>query len=265
LENTEKFIVSLMEGTATYDDIKPVLLDANLDTDNEFKIMSGFSGFQKTLTENSEGQEGIKNMIELFQFSQQISVIPKVCEQYHLDKCLKEFKLNELEEIIDTVNNDKEKITGQVAIHYMKKIWKVFQFDDDHYKAKRCLSIFPAVAKCAEFYQFIKGRKFTGEPNSRHAFRSQVELITAQLQHEDYNEGILNHLIPAFHYIVPFLNTEQSLTELLRKVNELLNDGTGFGSDSNDDFCQLETVSSNITMIQLWFSKTEVSRLFPMH
>ena len=250
-----------MKGTATYDDIKPLLSDELLpkwDIDYEFKIMSGFPGFQDIVT---EGKEGIKNMFELFQFSQQISSIPKVCEQYHLANCLNDPKLKELEEIINSVKNveDKAKITGQVASRHMRKIWEVLQFGEDHSKAKRCLKIFPAVAKCAEFYQFIKGRGFTSEATSRYAFRTQVELITAQLQHEDYNERILNHLIPAFHYIVPFLDAEQNLTELLEKIIGLLTDGVGFGRDPKDDFCQLETVSSNITMIQLWFSRTEVS------
>lgn len=248
-----------MEGTATFYDIKPLLTDEllpNWNIDYEFETMSGFSDFQNIMT---EGKEGIKDMFELFQFSQQISSIPKVCDQYHLANCLNDPKLKVLEEIINSVKNeeDQAKITGQIASCHMKKIWDVLQFGDDHLKAKRCLKIFPAVSQCAEFYQFIKGRGFTSKDASRYAFRTQVELITAQLQHEDYNERILNHLVPAFHYIVPFLDTKQNLTELLAKIIGLLTDGVGFGRDPSKDFCQLETVSCNISTIQLWFSKTK--------
>ena len=262
LKNTKKFILSLIEGTATYEDIKGSMeeLLPKLDIDSEFKIMSAFPGFQKISTENEEGKQGIKNMLELFQFSKQISLIPKVCEQYHLSKCLNDPKLRELEQIASSVKTteDKAKITGQKASGHMKHIWKMLNFSDDS-KAKRCLKIFPAVAKCPEFYQFIKGKLFTGDTASRSAFRSQIELITAQLQHEDYNERVLNHLLPAFQYIAPFLDTEQNLTELMSKILKLFSDGVGFGRDPRRDFCQLETVNSNITMIQLWFSKAEVS------
>ena len=128
-----------------------------LDIDSEFKIMSAFPGFQKISIENEEGKEGIKNMLELFQFSKQIALIPKVCEQYHLIKCLNDPKLKDLEQIASSVKTieDKAKITGQKASSHMKQIWEVLNFSGD-LKAKRCLKIFPAVAKCPEFYQFIK-------------------------------------------------------------------------------------------------------------
>ena len=219
--------------------------------------MCAFPEFQEISAANEEGKEGIKHMLELFQYSEQISVIPKVCSQYQLDQCLKDPKLKELMDIINSVKNteDRDNVTGKIANDHMKKIWEVLKFDDDTSIAKKCLKIFPAVANCAEFYQFIQNKGFANDTN---AFRSQVELITAQLQHEDYNEIVLNHLIPAFQYICPFLDKEQNLGELMNRVIKLYHDGVGFGCDSRRDFCQLETVNSNIIMIQLWFSRTEV-------
>ena len=218
--------------------------------------MSGFSEFQEISEANKEGKKGIKHMLELFQYSHQISKIPEVCGQYHLERCLSDPKLIELEKIVKSVQTreDRAKVTGQIANNHMKKIWEVLNFTDPSI-AKKCLKIFPAVANCAEFYQFIHKKGFA---NDRTAFSSQLELITAQLQHEDYNETVLNHLLPAFQYITPFLDQEQSLGDLMNKIIKLLNDGVGFGRDSRKDFCQLETVNSNITMIQLWFSRTEV-------
>ena len=226
------------------------------DTESEFRIMCAFPEFREVSAVNQEGKEGIKHMLELFQYSEQISKIPKVCSQYHLDQCLKDPKLKELEEIVDSVKTaeDRAKVTGKIANNQLKKIWEVLNFDDTSI-AKKCLKIFPAVSNCAEFYQFIQKKGFTNDTN---AFRSQVELITAQLQHEDYNETILNHLMPAFQYICPFLDKEQSLGVLMNKIIKLYHDGIGFGCDSRKDFCQLETVNSNIFMIQLWFSRTEV-------
>ena len=260
LKDTREFILSLINGTATYAEIfAEGSLEESIqkfDAESEFRIMCGFPEFQAISAAHEEGKEGIKHMLELFQYSHQISKIPEVCLQYHLEQCLRDPKLKNLEEIVKSVQTpeDRAKVTGQIANNHMKKIWEVLSFADPSI-AKRCLKIFPAVANCAEFYQFIQKKGFA---NDRAAFSSQLELITAQLQHEDYNETVLNHLMPAFQYIAPFLDQEQSLGELMNKITKLCNDGVGFGRDSRKDFCQLETVNSNVTMIQLWFSRTEV-------
>ena len=196
-------------------------------------------------------------MLQLFQYSPQISKIPDVCSQYHLAKCIDDPKLKELVEIINNIKTaeHRAKITGVVATNYMKKIWEILNFSDLSI-AKKCLKIFPVVAKCPEFYQFIKKKRFINDRAA--AFNSQIELIKAQLQHQDYNETVLNHLMPAFKYISPFLDTDQSLSELMDKIIKLCSEGATFGNDPKRHFCQLETVNSNITTIQLWFSKAEV-------
>ena len=224
--------------------------------ESEFKIMCAFPEFQEISAANEEGKEGIKHMLELFQYSEQISVIPKVCLQYQLVQCLQDPKLNELMDIVKSVKTaeDRNNVTGKMANDHMKNFWKILKFDDTSI-AERCLKIFPSVANCTKFYQFIQNKGFA---NNTDAFRSQVDLIRALLQHEDYNETILNHLIPAFQCICPFLDKEQSLGSLMNKIIKLYHDGIGFGGDSRRDFCQLETVNSNIIMIQLWFFRTEV-------
>ena len=281
LRKTEEFILSLIKGTAKHEEIvaeKSIWeLLLKLDVDKEFKIMCGFPEFQMVSSENKEGKEGIKNMLELFQCSQQISLIPNVCEQYGLTNCVNDDNLKELKRIANTVNNDEDRgsITGKDATEKIKQIWEMLNFKS-YSEAKRCLNIFPEVAKCAQFYKFLRekgftdekssrdAKGFTGEKSIRDAFTSQVQLITAQLQHEDYNETVLNHLTPAFEYIAPFLDTNQNFTDLMVKITKLFNDGVGFG-DSRKDFCQLETVNSNITMIQLWFSRTEVHNKLSIH
>ena len=256
LEKTKEFILSLIGGTAKYEDIffedssqESVL---KFDAETEFKVLCGFPEFKS----NGEGKEGIKHMLELIQYSPQISKIPDVCSQYHLDNCIHDPKMIELKEIINSVETAKNraKITGKIANDYMKRIREILNFSDPSV-AKKCLRIFPVVANCAQFYQFIKKKEFI---NNRDAFSSQVELITAQLQHGDYDETVLNHLTPAFKYISPFLDPKQSLSELMDKISKLCTEGVGFGCDLTKHFCQLETVNSNITMIQLWFSRAEV-------
>ena len=260
LQNTKEYILSLIQGTAKYADIfAEESLEESIqqfDTENEFEIMSKFPDFQEISAANKEGKEGIKHMLELVQYSHQISKIPEVCDQYHLQECLNDPKLKELEDIVNSVKSSegRAEVTIQRANSHMKKIWNILKFNHTSI-AKKCLKIFPVVANCAEFYQFIQKKGFA---NDRAAFNSQVELITAQLQHEDYNETVLNHLIPAFQYITPFLDKKQNLEELMNKIIKLFRDNVDFGHDPRKDFCQLETVNSNITIIQLWFSRTEV-------
>ena len=263
LKNTEQFILSLIKGTAKYEDIVTEgsleELWPQIDVNNEFKIMCAFPKFMEISNVNEEGKKGMKNMLELFQYCKQITLILQVCEQYHLKKCINDPKLHELEQIASSINSaeGRANLTGKAANDHMERIREVLHLSDDP-KGKRCLKIFPAVSKCADFYQFIKRKGFTGDTDSRSAFISQYRLITSQLQHEDYAEKVLNHLFPAFQYIVPFLDTEQDLTALTEKIVKLFNDGIGFGNNPKKDFCQLETVNSNIMIIQLWFSRTEV-------
>ena len=260
MEQTKRFLLSLIRGTATFEEIFPEgSFEESLqkfDAEREFKIICGFSEFQNLFDKNEEGKKGIKHMLELFQYSQQISQIPNVCEQYGLLKCLDDPKLKELMKIVDSVKSTEDiaHITAQIANSHMQKIRTILKLPDSPY-AKKCLKLFPAVANCAEFYQFIKEKGFA---NDRSAFSSQIELITAQLQHEDYNENVLNHLMPAFQYITPFLDMEQNLSELMDKILKLFKGDVSMNHNLQKDFCQLETVNSNITMIQLWFSKTEV-------
>lgn len=261
MHQTKGFILRLINGTAKCEEIfiqgSFEELIQKFDVDREFKIICGFSEFQEAFNASKEGKEGIKHILELFQYSQQISKIPSVCEQYGLHLCLSDPKLKELMEIVNSVKTaeDRANVTGQIASHHITKIQEILKFRDiDPSIAKNCLKLFSSVANCAEFYQFVKEKGFASD---RTAFSSQVELITAQLQHEDYNETVLNHLMPAFQYITPFLDTEQDLTKLMDKIVEL---GVGLSFDSRNHFCQLETVNSNITMIQLWFSRTEVRK-----
>ena len=267
LKNTEQFILSLIKGSAKYEDIVTEgsleKLWHQIDINNEFKIMCAFPKFMDISDVNEEGKKGMKNMLELFQYCKHITLIPKVCEQYHLKKCINDPKLHELEQIASSINSKEGRanLTGKDANDHMERIREVLHLSDDS-KGKRCLKIFCAVQNCVDFYQFIKRKGFTGDTNSRSAFLSQYQLITSQLQHEDYAEKVLNHLFPAFQYIVPFLDIEQDLSALMKKIVKLFNDGIGFGNNPNKDFCQLETVNSNIMIIQLWFSRTEVKKLY---
>ena len=81
-------------------------------------------------------------------------------------------------------------------------------------------------------------------------FNQQYQLVTTQLQHEEYNELVLNHLFAAFRLITPFVDSEQTFSSLMCQVASL---------GVYDASKQLETVNRNINLIRLWFSRAEVS------
>ena len=111
------------------------------------------------------------------------------------------------------------------------------------------LELFTAVGDSNAFYQFVHEKQFVGEKGQA-VFQQQYQLITAQLQHEEYNETVLNHLYAAFKIIEPFMDRDQSFYKLMSQVARL---------DVTNGLKQLKTVNTNITLIQLWFSRIEVS------
>ena len=111
------------------------------------------------------------------------------------------------------------------------------------------LNIFAVVANSTVFYQFIQEKQFVGEKGQA-LFHQQYQLITAQLQHEEYNDNVLNQLKAAFVLMAPFMDREQSFNSLMTQVKQL---------DTSHGFSQLETINENISLVQLWFSRAEVS------
>lgn len=136
-------------------------------------------------------------------------------------------------------------MTPIIASEKMKRVKRILCFSS--HTDPKCLEIFAAVTDSAAFYQFVKEKHFYGKEGQEN-FLKQYELITAQLQHEDYDEQVLNHLRAAISVISPFMEAT-SFTQLMKDVN-LLN--------SVNCLKQLETVNSNITLIRLWFSRAEV-------
>ena len=179
-----------------------------------------------------------------------------MCEQYHLKGCLQDEELKEVQSLVDDMKLEcnRFKLTPNEASERMRRIKVLLCIDQGENDAKAakkraaCLEVFPIVANSAEFYQFIRDKQFYGE-KGQSTFRQQYQLVTAQLQHEEYEEPVLNHLLAAFNILTPFMNNRQSFKTLMTNVTGL---DTIFGMK------QLETVNTNINLIQLWFSRAEV-------
>ncbi len=257
LQNTSELLMKIMRGEAAYADIiaQGKLDLETLDIENEFTTLKSYFLTLNITQSESEGLAGVRSLLELFQYTKHIQKIQDVCEQYKLNGCLEDKELEDIKSLVRDVESDvnRLKLTPIDASKKMKQIKTLLCLapnpDSKMKLLDNCLEVFPAVANSAEFYQFIQNKQFYGEKGVG-TFHQQYQLITAQLQHEEYDEFVLNHLLAAFNVMTPFLDQKQSFKELMTKVTRL---------DTTIGLKQLETVNGNITLIRLWFSRAEVS------
>ena len=251
LDQTKELLIKLVEGNATYNEIiaEGKLDVEKLDIDQEFNILGEFILHLKHTLTSREGLIGVRNMLELFQYTKHIEKIHSVCDQYKLKGCLEDPNLKQLVEIAKELAPKKCRhvLTLNETFKTMKRVKRLLfgkQQPPSH-----CLKLFQAVADSTAFYHFIKDKGFGGE-HGQAVFTQQYLLITAHLQYEEYDEQVLNHLFAAFKFMTPFMNVRQDFKSLMAQVVHL---------DTSHGLKQLETVNSNITLIQLWFSRAEVS------
>lgn len=258
LDKTKELLIKLIEGNANYSEIiaEGRLNLESLDIDGEFTTLDDFICYQKHPLKSREGIIAVRNMLELFQYTKHIEKIHNVCDQYGLQGCLGDHNLKELVEIAKDVGPQERRLelTLNHATEIMIQVKKLLFGEPpiEMQPQSHCLKLFEAVADSAAFHHFIKDKQFTGD-RGQAVFREQYQLITAQLQHEEYDEQVLNHLFVAFKFMSPFMNTEQDFRSLMEQVIHL---------DTSHGLKQLETVNSNITLIQLWFSRAEVKDLW---
>ena len=255
---TKKLLLNFIAGNATYTDIiadgSPDLISLNID--HEFKILKEYAELNEVEAESLEGLIGFKAMLQLFQLTRHIRMIHSVCVQYQLKHCLEDSKLKDLTELVDTleVDENKRKLTTKDAIKKMQVVQDALCLNDK--MDLKFLNLFTAIADSAVFHQFVTEKQFIGE-GGQALFYQQYQLIITQLQHEEYNEAVLNNLFAAFKLITPFVDREQTFTSLMSQVASL---------GAVDASRQLETVNRNINLIRLWFSRAEVhTSVYYMH
>ena len=246
--HTCDLILKLMQGTATYLDIiaKGELNLSELAIEQEFAILHSCPAYLNFPPASYEGLAGVRNMLELFQFVDHIQTIYNVCEQYQLQGCLKDPQLVELCQLVEGLNIKENcaKLTPCEASNKMERVKNILRLGSE----ANYLKLFTAMGDSTAFYQFVRDKQFM-DRKGQAVFHQQYQLITAQLQHEEYNETVLNHLYAAFKIIEPFMDTHQTFQQLMSKVTSL---------NVTDGLKQLQTVNTNITLIRLWFSRAEV-------
>ena len=253
LNTTRNFLAKLIQGTAKYSEIIAeggMLTLESINIEAEFNTLASFFATVELAPHisNDEWLKAICSMLELFQYTSfHIPGIYGVCQQYNLEGCLNDPSLKEVVRLAEEVERSRANLTPLKAVEKMQCVKSsLYHKKPGSYSS---LGLFPAVANSAAFFQFVRDKRFDGEKGQA-AFGQQYQLITAQLQHEEYNENVLNHLYAAYKFILPFMDSKQNFNSLMTKVT---------GLDVSGGLKHLETVNSNITLIRLWFSRAEVS------
>ena len=247
IEQTRSLLVEVLKGTASYGELiakgRLHLEDLNIDEE-----LNGLVEYKYIGSYGKTGLTAIKCLLRLFQFVGYIPIIKQVCQQYHLEPCLNDPQLREVTELAKTLENQatREKITPADAKCKWKVVCKALCIKED--ASPMCLDLFSKVADSADFSHFLKEKQFTATEGEAR-FIQEFELITAQLEHNEYHEMVLNHLFATFRFIAPFMDpSHDSLHSLMSVVTAL---------DLPEGLPQLETVRDNMHLIRFWFSQTE--------
>jgi len=266
LRQVKSLLVQLLHGEVTYKEMTSdgAIVLETIDIEKELDILLKSEQLRKLPgIKTTQGLPNVRCMVDLLKVASRIQVVKSVCEQYQLKRCLEDKDLQELVLLSNELMSSEARasLTPQIAAEKMDTVRSLIptskgrtMTDDYEY-----LDIFSKIADSAEFYQFICERGFTGE-DGQARFHQQYQLITAQLQHEEYDEVVLNLLYAAYKLILPFTVKDQSFHSLLESVKQMLTAASPVGAaKATPDFLmQIETVNRNINLIQLWFSRAEV-------
>ena len=254
LQATEDFLQSILLGEAPYGSLCSLVCPQDrlrtVDIDHELSILQAF---QFPNVDEWKGIDGIRPILQLIPFVDYIENIHNVCMQYQITGCLQDEGMKGLLDIHSVLVSEEKRndLNANRSEVYLEKISEILELPDRNWNALR---LFAAVKDSADFHQFLKEKRFWGREGTNF-FMQQHTLITAHLQHEEYNETVLNHLLVAFRYISPFLDTNQDLKQLVKEVYHSCGQAA---DDCSTDFVQLYTVNRNITLVRLWFSRAEV-------
>ena len=266
LDQVKSLLVKLCHGEANYSQITAngAICLESLDILKEFGILLKCKQFGKLAgVDNTEGLNRVRNMADLLKISTRILVVRHVCQQYQLEGCIKDERLIKLTTIAEELMTEEARasLTPSSATEKMDIVRELLDTKGGVVtRDYEYLAIFSKIADSAEFYQFICEKGFTGE-NGQARFHQQYQLITAQLQHEEYDEAVLNLFYAAYKLILPFTEKSQSFHCLLESVKQLLTASPGDTvKTTRDCLMQIETVNRNINLIQLWFTRAEVCK-----
>ena len=108
LDHTKELLCRIMEGNAEYSEI---IAEGKLDLhginiEKEFKCLKEFSEVAEL---SCTALDGVRSMLEVFQYSTYVHHIENVCTQYKLRGCLTDPKLATLKKIVGELRSEEER------------------------------------------------------------------------------------------------------------------------------------------------------------
>lgn len=247
VKSTTHFLQMFQCSQVTYLELKRLQFfhQRKAKKDSEIALLHIF--YQKGGVETTDFLAQLRDMSNLLDALKLIPGITKVFDTFQMHNCTAHASYQALVRLKLQFSTDEQQdnLTGAEASKRMLEVLTVIQPLE-----LQQLELFSVVGSSAEFYAFLK----TIEQQGAGRFQDLHRLITQYMQHEEYNEAVLNQLPRAREYMLPFLDEEQDFDTLLLGVKVMCDRVTAL-----EDFSDLETINLNMNLIKLWFSKAEVS------
>ena len=257
LVKTKEVLVNLLKnGNATWEDvtlcrkIQFETLKQKIDESDIQKVAFCIIDGMKTLAD-CKGLSGLTSSLKFFSFI--LSLVEKLyclCKGLDLSGCIKDKKFEEVEKIYNEMNSPDcfKTLTLEKLTDYVDVIEKNLMLPG----TELYTDLFHEVLESTEFYHFVRIRYYDctepldSEEKKQRAtisFRQTIEFVQHQLENADYEEQVLLRILPAFNYILPFMNKQQCLCCLIEQV-KLLSRETAFE--------ELKVVRENFQDVEKW-------------
>ena len=258
LSATMLSLKNLLTGNIPYEDLRDLNILESSDKEEfkaQYQILKEFE-FEGVPESDVKDMGGIEDILYFQQFKDFLELLHDVLKLYGLTDCLSDPSIEEVLKVLSTLNSHTQmmKLTPVQAVENIANIERCLKLPKGS-TGRQCVRLFSVVKESEIFSKFLKDRNFAGLPGGR-LFHQNVQLLTVNLQNEEFQEDILNNLLIAYQFISPFLIPEIHLQDFLQQVYQVCK----IDQDSaTDDFCQLTNVNRNIDLLYLWFTRTEVS------
>ena len=250
-------LIRFLTGSLSYEDLQYLInaqgLEEN-DLELQFQVVARYP-FKEVASDQIVHMGGIKDILCFQQFTGFLTLLEELCKLYGLSQCLNNVKMKEIFQCLSVLQSSEQmmQLTSKEAAEYISSIRRHLHLPRGS-TGGQCIQLFDIVRQSENFVQFLRERKFYGALGARQ-FEQNVQLITANLQYEEFQENVLNNLRIAYEFVSPFLDPDIEMNDFLEQVHNVC------GHDHNvvvAPFSQLKIANENIELIYLWFTRAEV-------
>jgi hypothetical protein len=256
LSGVELSLIRFLTGSISYEDLQYLIKAQGLeenDLELQFQVVARYP-FREVTSDQIVHMGGIKDILCFQQFTGFLTLLEELCKLYGLSQCLNDVKMKEIFQYLSVLQSSEQmmQLTSKEAAEYISSIRRHLHLPRGS-TGGQCIQLFDIVRQSENFVQFLRERKFYGALGARQ-FEQNVQLITANLQYEEFQENVLNNLRIAYEFVSPFLDPDIEMNDFLEQVHNVC------GHDHNvvvAPFSQLKIANENIELIYLWFTRAE--------